>query len=509
MDRVPNVLVVMADQFKASASHLYGNRFCTTPGLARLAERGTRFDLAITPQPLCVPARTAFWSGTWPHTSGARLNETPMPPGREHAFRVWQRAGFRTALIGKNHCFTEPDDLAAFDVRCEVGHEGLPADGGAHGMAWVVDPARIERAHAVRRAMPRQAAAVSYAVSDVEPEATSSGLVAAQAERWLRDRAAERDGGDRRPFAAWVSFPDPHTPYEVPRAWADTVPPDLVDVPPVEDADAADLPERTRVLRRLIGLEDASDADRRGLIATYHAMVRFVDDGLRRLLDTLDATGLARDTIVVFCSDHGDFAGEHGLTRKGGAFYDALVRVPLVVAWPGHVPAGAVERAPVSLLDVVPTVLAWQGLAVPRAMQGRRLPTVTDAPPRKAVVSEYGAGGAPCTRADLDRAGLGRGLEAAKATLRWREAEGRRKLVRTRRWAYVTDPATPSDIDELYDTVADPGQLRNLARTPGHAATIAEMRAHLLAWSVATEDAHPVDLPPSHLEAAPARGSTT
>lgn len=501
----PNVLVVMADQMKASASHVYGNRFCATPGMARLAARGVRFDAAITPQPLCVPARVALWTGAWPHATGARRNETPMPPGAAHAFRVWKEAGFHTALIGKDHCFADPADQAAFDVRCTIGHEGLPDGGGAHGMAWVVPEDRVHAAHAVRRAMPRQGAAVSYAVSDVDPDATSSGLIAAQAEAWLRERASAAAAGDARPFAGWISFPDPHTPYEVPRAWADTVPPASVDLPPREAPDA-DLPERTRVLQRLNGVDDVAEADLRGLIATYHAQVRFVDDGLRRVLDVLDATGLAASTLVVFCADHGDFAGEHGMTRKGGALYDCLVRVPLLVAGPG-VPAGVVEPSPVSLVDVVPTLLALQGLPVPAAMQGRPLPGATDAPARDATFAELGAGGPACTRADLDRLGLGGGLEAGKATLRWREAEGRRKLVRTRRWAYATDPtADPPERDELYDLAADPGQLRNLAADPAHADVVAGLRARLLAWSLATEA--PVPLPAPGPQAVPPKGSS-
>jgi arylsulfatase A-like enzyme len=501
----PNVLVVMADQMKATASHLYGNRFCATPGMERLAARGTRFDTAITPQPLCVPARVALWTGAWPHATGARRNETPMPPGAAHAFRVWKEAGFHTALIGKDHCFADPADHALFDVRCTIGHEGLPEGGGAHGMPWVVPEEAVHAAHAVRRAMPRQGAAVSYAVSDVDPEAASSGLVAAQTEAWLRARAAAAANGDEQPFAAWVSFPDPHTPYEVPRAWADTVPPDAVDLPPRE-AEGADLPERTRVLQRINGVDDVDEADLRGLIATYHAQVRFVDDGLRRILEALEATGLAERTLVVFCADHGDFAGEHGMTRKGGALYDCLVRVPLILAGPG-VPAGAVEEAPVSLVDVVPTLLALQGLPVPASMQGRPLPTATEAPARAEVFAEYGAGGPACTRADLDAAGLGGGLEAGKATLRWREAEGRRKLVRTRRWAYASDPtADPPERDELYDLAADPGQLRNVAAEPAHAAVIADLRARLLAWSLATEPAVP--LPEPLLQTGSTKGSS-
>jgi arylsulfatase A-like enzyme len=368
-------------------------------------------------------------------------------------------------------------------------------------MAWVRPLADIEAAHARRRAMPRQGAAVSYAVSDVDPEDASSGVVAAQAVAYLEGRA-----GADRPFALWLSFPDPHTPYEVPRAYADLVPPRLVELPPALPADAA-LPERTRVLQRLLGIEDASEADRRALVATYHAMVRFVDDGVGRVLDALERTGLADDTIVVFCSDHGDFAGEHGLTRKGGAFYDALVRVPLIVAWPGVVPAGAVERSPVNLVDLVPTLLRLQGLPVPAAMQGRAAPDRHRRPAARGDLLRVRRRRPALHARRRRRPARARGLEAGRATLRWREAEGRRKMVRTRRHKFVTDPL--GDLDELYDLEADPGEHRNLAALPGHDALIADPARPPVAWSIATEDARPVPLPDPVAEPTPPRGSTS
>ncbi len=490
----------MADQMKATASHLYGSSFCHTPALARLARSGTTFAQAYTPQPLCVPARVSLWTGRWPHAHGARLNETPMPPGERHAFRIWHEAGFDLALIGKNHCFEQPEDQTLFDVWCELGHEGLPTGAAPRGMDWLRPEAAIAAAHAKRRTMPRQAAAVSYAVSDADPRDASSGLVAAQAEAYLEERA-----GTERPFALWVSFPDPHTPYEVPRRYADLVPPSSVVLPPLEPR--GDLPERTQVLRQLLGIDDASEHDRRGLVATYHAMVRFVDDGVGRILDALSRTGLAKRTVVVFCSDHGDFAGEHGMTRKGGAFYDCLVRVPLILSWPGRLPAGAVDDSPVNLVDVVPTLLTLQGLEPPAGMQGRPLPTVTEAPPREATFAEYGAGGPACRLSHLDALPEPRGLEAAKATLRWREAEGRRKMVRTRRHKLVTDPT--GDCDELYDLETDPFEQRNLIGEPGREALLAELRAQLLRWAVTTEDARPVPLPAAGFERQERSRATT
>ena len=481
----------MADQFKATASHLYGNGFCQTPALAELAQRGTKFEVAITPQPLCVPARVAIWTSRWPHSSGARLNETPMPAGEEHAFRIWRRAGFTTALIGKDHCFAEDDDRALFDVRCAIGHDGLPADDEPRGMDWVISRQAIAAAHARRGDMPRQGPALSYAVSDVDPQATSTGLVAEQTCAWLDALVA---GGDQRPFAAWVSFPDPHTPYEVPRQWAASVPAESVELPPTQDADDPTLPERTRALRRILDVSGEPEANLREAIAVYHAQVRFVDDAVGRILERLEHHGLSSDTIVVFCADHGDFAGEHGMTRKGGAFYDCLVRVPLLISWPGRVPQGAVDDSPVNLLDIVPTVLSLQGLPLPEGAQGQLLPTVTPAPARDVTFSEYGAGGAFCTLADLAELPVApHGLDASRATLRWREAEGRRKMVRSRSWKYVTDPQ--GDLDELYDLQADPHELTNLALEPQLAAVVADLRRRLFEWSVATEDSRPVSLP--------------
>jgi len=482
----------MADQLKATASSVYGSGGTATPALERLAARGVTYRNAFTPSPLCVPARVSLWSGRYPGSHGSRLNETPMPAGVAHAFRLWREAGYATALIGKNHCFEEPADLALFDVLCEIGHEGLPPDRPPRGMEWFRPIAAVEAAHEARRAMPRQAPAVSYAVTDHPLDDYSTGLVTGQAVRYLEARAAA-DG----PFALWVSYPDPHTPYEAPRSYFEEAAQEAPVLPETEPPDMPGAPERTRVLRRLLDVVSAPERERRRLLATYRAMIRFVDDGVGRILATLEATGLERDTIVVFLADHGDFALEHGMARKGGAFYDCLTRVPLIVAWPGRCPAGVVDDGMASLVDVVPTLLNLQGLEAPAEMQGRPLPTLTDAEPREVVYSEYGAGGQPFTLADLEelgaRVGTAHGLDAVRASLKRREAEGLRKMVRSRDWKYVHDEL--GDLDELYDLRADPGELTNLAGLPGHADEVAELRAILTTWASttggATEAARP------------------
>ncbi|MEZ4682113.1 MAG: sulfatase-like hydrolase/transferase [Caldilineaceae bacterium] len=490
MSRQPNILVIMTDQQKATASHLYGNTFCQTPNMERLASSGVLFQNAITPHPLCMPARISLWTSQWPHSHGGRRNETPMPTGANHAFRIWEEQGYHCGLIGKNHCFTEPDDLALFDTWCEIGHGGLPTDPTTKGMDWFRSVEGIHAAHELRRSMTPQNPRFAYATSEFPLEDYSTGLVAGQTVRFL-EQQAEAD----EPFALWVSFPDPHEPWVCPKQYADLFPRDKIDLPPwrAGEFDDPTAPERNRVLYQMLGVRDEEVDDLYGLMAVYYGMVRFLDDALGKILDSLEDLGLRENTIVVFCSDHGDFMGAHRLQCKGGVFYDCLTHVPLIVSWPGHVSSGQVDTSMVNLVDIIPTVLTLQKFDVPQSMHGQPLPTVTNAIPREATFSEYGAGGRAFRMNDLEQMPQPWGRRTLIDTLRWREAEGRRKMVRTRKWKYVHDPM--GDLDELYDLINDPWELTNVAGDLQHRDVISEMQGRLADWMIQTEDAKPVPLP--------------
>ena len=484
----PNIIVIMADQMKATASHLYGSSFCETPSLERLAKQGVLYRHAVTPHPLCVPARISFWTSQYPHTHGRRRNQTLMPPAANHAFRQWKDAGYRTGLIGKNHCFVDEADLDLFDVWCEIGHGGLPKDAETKGMDWFRPTDSVHDAHSIRRNMPKVSRHFSYAVSDYPLEDYSTGLVCGQTVRFL-----EEQGDD--PFALWVSIPDPHTPYEAPRQYAEMFGEDVVDMPPFRADEYTDgsAPERNRVLYNMIGMTDDGESDKKGVVGVYHAMVRFIDDGVGQILDALDRLNLREDTIVVFCSDHGDYSGEHNMISKGGAFYDCLTRIPLIVSWPGHTPAGKTDESMANLIDIVPTLFELQGLPQQASFEGSPLPTVTDSEAREAAFSEYGAGGPPFAQADLNKMDGPYGRISIGKSLQWREAEGRRKMVRTPEWKYVHDPM--GDLDELYDLVGDPWELKNIVDEPRHADVLADLRLKLADWSIETEDGEPVLLP--------------
>ncbi len=541
---LPNVIFIIADQLKATALRMYSEIGIETPSLERMANEGVTYRHAFTPHALCVPARVSMMTSRYAHSTGSRRNETLMPSGELHAFRLWKELGYTTGLIGKNHCFIEEDDLDLIDVRCELTHGGMPRTNymgdvpGNKGMEWVVPEDIIIESHSTRNNMPEQSPSFGYAVTDHPIEGYSNEALTIQTRAFIEQFGSHPNEPDHQPFALVLSYPDPHHPLEAPRKYAEMVPPESVIMPPQRSDEYTDgtIPVRNRQLHDMLGVSEDDPDDVRNAMTVYLAMTRHLDDGVGGVLDYLDETGLRENTIVVFTADHGDFNGEHDMLGKGGVFWDALVRVPMLVSWPGGgVPCGVVDDSMANTIDLLPTILQLSGVAdfnaepvgeageelarpgpsVPgsivselitpetlRRIQGRPLPTATESPPRSAAFSEYGTGGPALTDETLhelvDQGYIGRAL--LMETLWIREAEGRRRMVRTKDWKYVTDPddnrgTGPNGSDELYDLVADPWELNNVASDPANVGTIAEMRALLLKWATDTEDYAPVPLP--------------
>ena len=491
MAKQPNILVIMTDQQKATAIRMYGNPDVPTAALERLAGRGIRFDHCYTPHPLCVPARVSFWTGRYPHQHGSRTNEIPMPPGETHFARLLHDAGYRLALVGKDHCF-QPTDRALFEDQYVFAHGG-PDDPEDPRIAEVVRWIRSGR-------RPGQRILSEARVNPYPPEHCPTAVLARRTVRFLEEQTGDR------PFCAWISIPDPHGPLQCPEPYASMHPPESITLPPWRDDDLDQKMERVRVYRRLLGYDEMTEARIRQRVSIYYGMIRFLDDAVGQILDALDRRGLTEDTVVVFTSDHGDYAGEHRLTDKSSTLYDCMTRVPLLVSWPGHLPEGRVETNPVSLLDVMPTCLGLAGLARPAGVDGRMLPGTGDDPPRDAVFCEYGAGGPRLRLGDLPRLTRYPWDDETPPIplLRWREAEGHPKMVRLGRHKYIYDPT--DEVDELYDLGADPWELTNLARHPDYAPVRTALRDRLLEWSIRTEGGRPT---PLYFDPTTGRNTTT
>ncbi|MGH7896025.1 MAG: sulfatase family protein [Candidatus Binatia bacterium] len=475
-----NVLLITTDQHKATTIGAYGDPLGATPALDRLAASGTRFAQCRTQNPFCQPARATILTGTHPSTHGVIRNGIDLPEDAtaQSLATRFAEAGFATALFGKAHFGSYYPDFPTGRIESVSDSALVPPDWhgpyfGFRHVELLSDVHNIRLAPDVGRwnwgfgPPPMGLHYARYLFRDgrergverlrlMQPEAAGAAWDHTQTWKsqlpeedhpttWIADRTIEWLGGVDRPFFAWVSFPDPHHPFDPPRPWCDRYQPaDMRQVlPPAHPEEFDRKPMFHRIWTtgfRGTPLEWANpgwallgEVERLAILAAYYGMISQLDHNVGRILDALDARGVANDTLVVFTADHGDYMGDHQMMLKGPIHYEALIRVPLIVRGPGFA-AGKVVPDPVGTIDVFPTALGACGLAVPAYAEG--------------VPLRDGGREHVLTEDDILRGSM------ALRTLT------------TRRYRITRSEHDP-DGGELYDLADDPGELVNRWADPG------------------------------------------
>jgi N-acetylglucosamine-6-sulfatase len=349
--RPPNIVFVLSDDHRADFAGHAGHPFAETPSLDRLAAEGVRFERAYVTTSLCSPSRASFLTGTTPRRHGVWNNFTPWSDANRTFFEYLSQAGYATAFIGKWHM---PGGLPALrGVDHFVTFTNLGGQGVYEWCPLVVDG----------REEPSRTRYIATELTD-------------RALAWMQQN---RD----RPFALLLSHKSVH---------ADFVPdePDrgrFADAPVALPDGAHPWTHLTNAQYTHLGFAPLAESIRRQIEA-----LASLDREIGRVLDFLDANGLARDTFVVYASDNGYLWGEHGQTDKRWAWEESI-RIPLLIRHPASVPVpgSAVDRI-VANIDVAPTLLDLAGLATPEHMQGRSLlPLLADprAAHRDALLYSY------------------------------------------------------------------------------------------------------------------------
>lgn len=429
-----NVLILLSDEQAGPVLGCAGHPWVRTPNLDALAARGTRFDRALTPSPICVPARAALATGRWVHQTGHWDNASGydgQPAGWGHALL---RAGWRVESIGKLHYASEAAPTG-FGRQWQPMHL---ADGLGQVWGSVRDPLPDK---------PRPSRLFTELGPGESRYNRYDAASAAQAERWLHERGGQRE---RPPWALFVGLVAPHFPLVVPPRHLEGIPIQDLPLPRLLPRDGH---ARHPWVQRFVDFSDAdaelgTDERRRLALACYWGLVNFMDEQVGRVLRALESSGQADSTLVIFSSDHGDNQGVRGLWNKS-MLYRESTEVPLILAGPG-VPQGRVCSTLVNLVDIAPTVLEAAELPVPADGPGRSLLAIANEPrdPARIGFSEYHAVGSPAAA----------------------------YLVRQGDWTYHHYVGFAP---ELFDLAADPGQARNLADEPAHRVDVERMEAVL------------------------------
>lgn len=485
----PNILLIQTDQQTAETLSLYGNETVKTPQLEALASCGVLFENMFCNYPLCSPSRSSMMTGRYASTIRCHANHMRINPQEVTLPGAFKEQGYQTALVGKNHAFMDgkqENGYASSGERIDVLHEAFDyVREGVHGhlVDGYRDDPEVQMAHhwAVENCFKKP---LGFGVNPAPYQKCGTQLLGDTAIDYLENVRSEE-----QPFFLWISFPDPHTPYQTPEPYASLYDPNTIPLPPKDDLQGK--PERQKVAHLMDAMDQADDDLLRKIKAIYYGMISFIDDNVGRVLETLNRLGLAEDTIVVFTSDHGDSMGAHGLIQKHNAFYDSFTHVPFIVSWPGKIAPGSNGNL-VELVDLMPTLLELSGSPIPVGVQGKSFAKclfgeVDDA--REFVVIESGEAGDPMQLSEMSARPSNPFDESCFVWCAYREAwMGKGKSIRTHDWKL--NMYTNGD-GELYDLRHDPDELVNLFGIQEYEAISVDLERKLLRWCMEKEDATP------------------
>jgi arylsulfatase A-like enzyme len=494
MSERPNILFVMADQWRADYLACAGHPHLRTPALDALAARGARFTRAFVQAPVCGGSRMSFYTGRYNWTHGATYNNFPLRVDEMTIGDYLRPLGYRVALIGKTHFKSDEAAIARLGLDAsservallrECGFEATERDDGLH-------PDESKPTDLAYNRWLRQLGYAGdnpwhdYANSVIaEDGSVASGWAMRHAHRparvreehsetaYMTDRALDfigRAASDARPWCLHLSYIKPHWPYVAPAPYHAMYGPEHVLPANRSENERHDPhPVVAAFMRHEESVNFSRDEVRNIVIPTYMGLISQLDAHLSRVVALLEKTRQLARTIIVVTSDHGDYLGDHWLGEKD-LFHEEIVRVPLILVDPrraADATRGAVLDDLVEAIDLLPSFVDWAGgEPAPHRLEGASLlPVLAARRPsnwREAVFS------------DSDYA-----LRHARRWLGLAPDQARAYMVRTGDWKYVHyENFRP----QLFDLRRDPQEQQDLGMSSVHSDVRAAMERRLFDW---------------------------
>ncbi|MFP4381032.1 MAG: sulfatase-like hydrolase/transferase [Candidatus Sumerlaeia bacterium] len=489
-----NLIIITSDQMRGDAPAFMGNPDCKTPNLDRFAKKGIVFSKHFTVHGKCVPSRIAIDTGRYSHTDGFRciFEDNHLPPGSPDLLESLKNAGYESAYFGHNHIWQEfwGDNIKG---QGKVDYHSFTKDYFQHMLEkeWPVEQPGLDSVKPME-------------MNDgFDYEGRTEGPLTgfrddnrtAQAIHYLtkvRDRS--------RPFYMQLNFGKPHTPYTVEEPYFSMYDRQALQALPHDLPENAPLPiQKMREVRT--GL-DATDAELREIQAVYYGMVTKVDVLFGKLLDVIESEALFENTVILFTTDHGDFAGQYGLSEKWDtAMQDCIMHVPFVLWAPGLSGGRRIEDSMSEHVDIAPTIIDLLGLKKnPKwGIHGESLvPVIRGEKTKDIVFADGGHEQEMIERfnAKLHRERKGRTIRATAGKQQtyhdFPETMARTCMARTDRWKLVV---RLKGGNELYDMQNDPHEMQNLWGRHEQDAdlknVVAELMMKIIEWRLRTDTDRP------------------
>ncbi len=488
-----NVLWIMADQLRFDYLSCYGAKHIHTPHIDRLASQGVQFNRAYVQSPICGPSRMSFYTGRYVRSHGSTWNGFPLRVGEPTLGDHLRELDVKCSLVGKTHMTPDLDGMKRLGIEpestigalvSECGFDAFVRDDGLNPTLYPYrhsqDYDQYLRDHGMDGDNPWE----EWANSAIGPDgAVLSGWMLENAPyaarvpkehsetAWLTTRGIEyiEAQGDQ-PWLCHLSYIKPHWPYLAPAPYNDMYSAD--DLPEVNRTDAernSDHPLMQAWMDMRVSKSFSRDEIRDLVAPVYMGLIKELDDQMGRLMDYLEQSGRMNDTMIVFCSDHGDNMGDHWMGEKD-LFHDCSARVPMIIYDPrkqADKTRGAQVDALMEGIDLVPTFIDFfGGEQMPHIIEGRSLtPILHDHVDqwRSYCVSEY------------DYATRG-----ARRAVKIDQNDARLVMVFDGRWKYVhVEKMRPM----LFDLKTDPEEVVDLGAVDAYADQVARLREIHFDWS--------------------------
>ena len=352
----PNILFLMTDEQRTDSLGCYGSPWAVSPNLDALAREGVVFRNALTPSPLCTPARCSLLSGLYPSETGVWSNHNKPTEALPYLTQVFADAGYRTASFGKqhhntvNHAFQEQESIVLTDAVNYFNY---------------APKYPMERYDVVRYPGPKY----KWIFGGRFPEPLENNAefkVTSKVKQWLENASHDQ------PFLIQVSFNAPHTPVSVATPFDTAVPEDTIKLPPEAEAFPDYAPDSLCALREISRSDRFTPEQIRKLRRYYYGLTSFTDSRFGDLLRWMRERGLLENTIVAYVSDHGTHLGDFGMFQKQ-TFFNPAMNVPYFFWYPNKIATGRTLDTPVSTVSLMPTLIELAGLDMPELCRGRSL----------------------------------------------------------------------------------------------------------------------------------------
>tara|TARA_B110000037_G_scaffold222740_1_gene299223 strand:- start:310 stop:1929 length:1620 start_codon:yes stop_codon:yes gene_type:complete len=361
-----NVLFIIADDLNCDIG-VYGNKIVKTPNIDQLIKNGTLFQNAHCQYPLCGPSRASFMTGMYTNQTKMTKNNIFLRNTVPDVITIGQRfrqQGYQSVRIGK---------IFHYDNPGTIGTSGID---DVYSWDQTINPYgrdKIEE-YKINTLSPRRyGGTLSWMSSDGQDEEQTDGIGASEAIKKLENFSKTGDN-----FFLAVGFFRPHTPFVAPKKYFDLYNKDDIKIPKSSPEYLKTIPlpaaKSVRAKKNQINLEEDLAKE---IKLAYYATISFVDAQVGRIINTLKQTGLDKNTIVVFTSDHGYHMGEHGHWQKQTLF-DNATKVPLIINVPGSDYNSNISNSPVELIDIFPTLMDLTGIITPSHVVGKSLKPIIE-----------------------------------------------------------------------------------------------------------------------------------